>query len=147
MCAIFVSFTYVDGQMRGVGVVFSRFLEVSVDLGVVIGMAMVFFYAVLGGMKGITYTQVAQYCILMFAYMVTAIFISILLTGHAIPSWACAAGRRDRHTDRGGEAVSLLAKLDAPHRAGLCALRRVKDLLTSSASPPRSWSARQACPT
>src|SRR5512139_1861481 len=85
VCAIFVSFTYVAGQMRGVGIVFSRFLEVDINLGVVIGMAIVFFYAVLGGMKGITYTQVAQYCVLIFAYMVPAIFISILLTGNAIP--------------------------------------------------------------
>jgi cation/acetate symporter len=85
VCAIFVSFTYVAGQMRGVGIVFSRFLEVPINLGVVIGMAIVFFYAVLGGMKGITYTQVAQYCVLIFAYMVPAIFISILLTGHTLP--------------------------------------------------------------
>lgn len=84
-CAIFISFTYVAGQMRGVGVVFSRFLEVEVEWGVVIGMVMVFFYAVLGGMKGITYTQVAQYCVLIFAYMVPAIFISIQLTNNAIP--------------------------------------------------------------
>ena len=85
VCAVFVSFTYVAGQMRGVGIVFSRFLEVDINLGVVIGMAIVFFYAVLGGMKGITYTQVAQYCVLIFAYMVPAIFISILLTGHTLP--------------------------------------------------------------
>jgi cation/acetate symporter len=85
ICALFVSFTYVAGQMRGVGVVFSRFLEVQIEWGVVIGMAIVFFYAVLGGMKGITYTQVAQYCVLIFAFMVPAIFISIQLTGHAIP--------------------------------------------------------------
>ena len=85
VCAIFVSFTYVAGQMRGVGIVFSRFLEVDINTGVIIGMAIVFFYAVLGGMKGITYTQVAQYCVLIFAYMVPAIFISILLTGHFIP--------------------------------------------------------------
>ncbi|MCJ7453160.1 MAG: VC_2705 family sodium/solute symporter, partial [Steroidobacteraceae bacterium] len=85
VCAIFVSFTYVAGQMRGVGIVFSRFLEVPINLGVIIGMAIVFFYAVLGGMKGITYTQVAQYCVLIFAYMVPAIFISILLTGHTLP--------------------------------------------------------------
>jgi cation/acetate symporter len=85
VCAIFVSFTYVAGQMRGVGIVFSRFLEVPINLGVIIGMAIVFFYAVLGGMKGITYTQVAQYCVLIFAYMVPAIFISILLTGHTVP--------------------------------------------------------------
>jgi len=85
VCAIFVSFTYVAGQMRGVGVVFSRFLEVDINLGVLIGMGIVFFYAVLGGMKGITYTQVAQYCVLIFAYMVPAVFISIMLTGNAIP--------------------------------------------------------------
>jgi len=84
-CAIFVSFTYVAGQMRGVGVVFARFLEVDIDLGVVIGMAIVFFYAVMGGMKGITYTQVAQYCVLIFAFMVPAIFVSLMLTGSPIP--------------------------------------------------------------
>ena len=84
-CAIFVSFTYVAGQMQGVGIVFSRFLEVDVSVGVLIGMAIVFFYAVLGGMKGITYTQVAQYCVLIFAYMVPAIFISILMTGNPVP--------------------------------------------------------------
>ncbi|MGB3850548.1 MAG: sodium:solute symporter family protein [Tunicatimonas sp.] len=85
VCALFVSFTYVAGQMRGVGVVFSRFLQVDINWGVVIGMAIVFFYAVLGGMKGITYTQVAQYCVLIFAFMVPAIFISLQLTGHAVP--------------------------------------------------------------
>ena len=85
VCALFVSFTYVAGQMRGVGVVFSRFLQVDITWGVVIGMAIVFFYAVLGGMKGITYTQVAQYCVLIFAFMVPAIFISLQLTGHAVP--------------------------------------------------------------
>ena len=85
ICLIFVSFTYVAGQMRGVGIVFSRFLEVDINLGVIIGMAIVFFYAVLGGMKGITYTQVAQYCVLIFAYLVPAIFISILITGNPIP--------------------------------------------------------------
>jgi cation/acetate symporter len=85
VCVIFISFTYVAGQMRGVGVVFSRFLQVDVNTGVFIGMIIVFFYAVMGGMKGITYTQVAQYCVLIFAFMVPAIFISIMLTGHAIP--------------------------------------------------------------
>jgi cation/acetate symporter len=85
VCAIFVSFTYVAGQMRGVGVVFSRFLEVDVNVGIVIGMFIVFFYAVLGGMKGITYTQVAQYCVLIFAFMVPAVFISLLMTGNPIP--------------------------------------------------------------
>ncbi|RMG25255.1 MAG: cation acetate symporter, partial [Methanobacteriota archaeon] len=85
ICAIFVSFTYVAGQMRGVGIVFSRFLEVPINTGVIIGMAIVFFYAVLGGMKGITYTQVAQYCVLIIAYLLPAIFISILMTGNPIP--------------------------------------------------------------
>lgn len=85
VCAILISFTYVAGQMRGVGVVFSRFLEVPIDIGVVIGMAVVFFYAVLGGMKGITYTQVAQYVVLIFAYLVPAIFISLMITGNPIP--------------------------------------------------------------
>ena len=85
LCLIFISFTYVAGQMRGVGIVFSRFLEVDINLGVIIGMCIVFFYAVLGGMKGITYTQVAQYCVLIFAYLVPAIFISILMTGNPIP--------------------------------------------------------------
>lgn len=85
VCAIFISFTYVAGQMRGVGIVFSRFLEVNINTGVYIGMAIVFMYAVLGGMKGITYTQVAQYCVLIFAYMVPAIFLSIMITGHAVP--------------------------------------------------------------
>ncbi len=84
-CAIVVSFVYVCGQMQGAGIVFSRFLEVDITTGVVIGMAIVFFYAVLGGMKGITYTQVAQYCVLIFAFMVPAIFISILMTGKVIP--------------------------------------------------------------
>jgi len=84
-CALFISFTYVAGQMRGVGIVFSRYLEVDIETGVLIGMTIVFFYAVLGGMKGITYTQVAQYCVLIFAFMVPAIFISIQLTGNPIP--------------------------------------------------------------
>lgn len=85
LCLIFISFTYIAGQMRGVGIVFSRFLEVDINLGVVIGMFIVFFYAVMGGMKGITYTQVAQYCVLIFAYLVPAIFISILVTGNPVP--------------------------------------------------------------
>lgn len=85
VCVIFISFTYVAGQMRGVGIVFSRYLEVNIETGVVIGMAIVFFYSVLGGMKGITYTQVAQYCVMIFAYMVPAIFISIMITGNPIP--------------------------------------------------------------
>jgi len=107
-CAVFVSFTYVAGQMRGVGLVFSRFLEVPIDLGVVIGMGIVFFYAVLGGMKGITYTQVAQYCVLIFAYMVPAIFISILMTGNPIPQ----IGFGGMET---GSGTYLLDKLDGLH--------------------------------
>jgi cation/acetate symporter len=104
-CAIFVSFTYVAGQMRGTGVVFSRFLEVDVNTGVVIGMVIVLFYAVLGGMKGITYTQVAQYCVLIFAYLVPAIFISIMLTGNPVPQLGLAS-------DAVGESVGLVQKLD-----------------------------------
>ena len=103
ICLIFVSFTYVAGQMRGVGIVFSRFLEVEVTVGLAIGMGVVFVYAVLGGMKGITYTQVAQYCVLIFAYTVPAIFIAIQITGSAIPQLAFGG-------DVGG--VSLLDKLD-----------------------------------
>lgn len=109
ICAIFVSFTYVAGQMRGTGVVFSRFLEVDVDTGVYIGMAVVFFYAVLGGMKGITYTQVAQYCVLIFAYLVPAIFISIMLTGNPVPQLGMAG-------NAAGETVGLVEKLDGLSR-------------------------------
>ena len=109
VCAVFVSFTYVAGQMRGVGIVFSRFLNVDVTLGVLIGMGIVFFYAVLGGMKGITYTQVAQYCVLIFAYLVPAIFISILITGNPIPQLGIGA------VDDSG--VYLLDKLNGLHRA------------------------------
>ncbi|MEQ6118521.1 sodium:solute symporter family protein [Reichenbachiella sp. MALMAid0571] len=107
ICAIFVSFTYVAGQMRGVGVVFSRFLEVDVNVGVLIGMVIVFFYAVLGGMKGITYTQVAQYCVLIFAFMVPAIFISILMTGNPIPQLGFGGTLSD--------GTYLLDKLDGLH--------------------------------
>lgn len=85
ICVIFISFTYVAGQMRGVGIVFSRYLEVGINAGVFIGMAIVFFYAVLGGMKGITYTQVAQYCVMIIAYLIPAIFMSMLITGNPIP--------------------------------------------------------------
>lgn len=85
VCLIFISFTYIAGQMRGVGIVFSRFLEVDIVTGLMIGMGIVFVYAVLGGMKGITYTQVAQYCVLIFAYTVPAIFISLQITGNPIP--------------------------------------------------------------
>ena len=108
VCAIFVSFTYVAGQMRGVGIVFSRFLEVDVNAGVYIGMAIVFFYAVLGGMKGITYTQVAQYCVLIFAYLVPAIFLSLLITGNPIPQ--LGLGGLDQATG-----TSLLARLNGLH--------------------------------
>ncbi len=106
LCAIFICFTYVAGQMRGVGVVFSRFLEVDITTGVLVGMAVVFFYTVLGGMKGITYTQVAQYCVLIFAYLVPAIFISILVTGHVLPQTGFGATLTD------GSGVYLLEKLD-----------------------------------
>ncbi|WP_461537026.1 sodium:solute symporter family protein [Spongorhabdus nitratireducens] len=85
ICVIFISFTYVAGQMRGVGIVFSRYLELDITSGVIVGMAIVFFYAVLGGMKGITYTQVAQYCVMIFAFMVPAIYISMMITGNPIP--------------------------------------------------------------
>ncbi|MDF2156287.1 sodium:solute symporter family protein [Algoriphagus sp. CAU 1675] len=104
VCALFISFTYVAGQMRGVGIVFSRYLEVPIEWGVVIGMCIVFFYAVLGGMKGITYTQVAQYCVLIFAYMVPAIFISMQLTGNPIPQLGLGGDLAD--------GTPLLAKLD-----------------------------------
>ncbi|MDT7830152.1 sodium:solute symporter family protein [Pricia sp. S334] len=106
ICALIVSFTYVAGQMRGVGVVFSRFLEVDINTGVIIGMVIVLFYAVLGGMKGITYTQVAQYCVLIFAFMVPAIFISIQMTGNPIPQ----LGMGD--TLNNGSGTYLLDKLD-----------------------------------
>ena len=104
-CALIVSFTYVAGQMRGVGVVFSRFLEVEINTGVIIGMIIVLFYAVLGGMKGITYTQVAQYCVLIFAFMVPAIFISIQMTGNPIPQLGMGS-------TVAGEDVYLLDKLN-----------------------------------
>ena len=106
VCALVVSFTYVAGQMRGVGVVFSRFLEVDINTGVIIGMVIVLFYAVLGGMKGITYTQVAQYCVLIFAFMVPAIFISIQMTGNPIPQLGMGSTLND------GSGVYLLEKLD-----------------------------------
>ncbi len=109
ICAVIVSFTYVAGQMRGVGVVFARFLEVSINTGVYIGMIVVFFYAVLGGMKGITYTQVAQYCILIFAYMVPAFFISFQLTGNVIPQIGFGGTLAD------GSGTYLLEKLNQLH--------------------------------
>ncbi|MCC5871108.1 MAG: cation acetate symporter [Gammaproteobacteria bacterium] len=98
ICLIFISFTYVAGQMRGVGIVFSRFLEVDVTTGLLIGMAVVFFYAVLGGMKGITYTQVAQYCVLIFAYTVPAVFIALQMTGNPIPQLAFGSTLNDGST-------------------------------------------------
>ncbi|MDG1974306.1 MAG: cation acetate symporter [Flavobacteriaceae bacterium] len=104
VCALIISFTYVAGQMRGVGLVFSRYLEVDINTGVVIGMAIVLFYAVLGGMKGITYTQVAQYCVLIFAFMVPAIFISIQMTGNPIPQLGFGS--------EGQDGIYLLDKLD-----------------------------------
>ncbi|MEQ6123215.1 sodium:solute symporter family protein [Pseudotenacibaculum sp. MALMAid0570] len=107
-CALLVSFTYVAGQMQGVGIVFSRFLEVDITTGVIIGMIIVLFYAVLGGMKGITYTQVAQYCVLIFAFMVPAIFISIQMTNNPIPQLGFGGA------DESG--MYLLDKLDGLHR-------------------------------
>jgi cation/acetate symporter len=111
VCAIFVSFTYVAGQMRGVGIVFSRFLDVDINNGVLIGMGIVFFYAVLGGMKGITYTQVAQYCLLIFAYLVPAIFISLVMTGNVIPQVGFGSTVSD------GSGQHLLERLDGLHQA------------------------------
>src|SRR5690606_36299671 len=105
ICLIFISFTYVAGQMRGVGIVFSRFLEIDVTMGLVVGMGVVLVYAVLGGMKGITYTQVAQYCVLIFAYTVPAAFIAFQLTGNPVPQLAFGG-------DLPGAGTSLLAKLD-----------------------------------
>jgi cation/acetate symporter len=110
LCAIFVSFTYVAGQMRGVGIVFSHFLHVSINMGVIIGMIIVFIYAVLGGMKGITYTQVAQYCVLIFAFLVPAVFISILLTNNPIPQLGFGSTLAD------DPEMHLLEKLDALNR-------------------------------
>ena len=107
-CALIISFTYVAGQMRGVGLVFSRYLEVDINTGVVIGMAIVLFYAVLGGMKGITYTQVAQYCVLIFAFMVPAIFISMQMTGNPIPQLGFGS--------EGSDGIYLLEKLDGLSR-------------------------------
>jgi cation/acetate symporter len=108
ICAIFVSFTYVAGQMRGVGVVFSRFLEVDVNTGVLIGMAIVFFYATLGGMKGITYTQVAQYCVMIVAYLVPAFFLSAMMTDSFLPQIGFFGNVK-------GTEISLLDKLDGLH--------------------------------
>ncbi len=110
VCAIVVSFTYVAGQMRGVGLVFSRFLEVDINTGVIIGTVIVFFYAIMGGMKGITYTQVAQYCVLIFAYMVPAIFISLNMTGSIFPQLGFIGDVND------GSGMALLDKLDGLHR-------------------------------
>jgi cation/acetate symporter len=106
LCALLVSFTYIAGQMRGVGLVFSRFLEVDINTGVIIGMIIVLIYAVIGGMKGITYTQVAQYCVLIFAFMVPAVFISIQMTGNPIPQLGFGGQLSD------GSGVFLLDKLD-----------------------------------
>ena len=106
ICLIVASVTYVIGQMRGVGVAFGRFLEVPFEIGVYVGMGIVFIYAVLGGMKGITYTQIAQYCVLIFAYTVPAIFISLNLTGHFLPQVGLGSTMAD------GSGVALLEKLD-----------------------------------
>lgn len=107
ICALIVSFTYVAGQMRGVGIVFSQFLQVDINVGVIIGMAVVLVFAFLGGMKGITYTQVAQYCVLIFAFMVPAIFISIQMTGNVIPQIGMGGTLED--------GTYLLEKLDHLH--------------------------------
>nr|WP_298897620.1 sodium:solute symporter family protein [uncultured Altererythrobacter sp.] len=106
ICLIFISFTYIAGQMRGVGIVFSRFLDVPILWGVIIGMGIVFFYAVLGGMKGITYTQVAQYCVLIFAYMVPAFFLSFMITGNPIPQLGLGSQVSD------GSGIHVLEKLN-----------------------------------
>ena len=106
ICLIFVSFTYIAGQMRGVGIVFSRFLDVPITMGVIIGMGIVFVYAVLGGMKGITYTQVAQYCVLIFAYMVPAFFLSFMITGNPIPQLGLGSQVAD------GSGLYVLEKLN-----------------------------------
>jgi len=105
ICALFVSFTYIAGQMKGVGVAFSGFLGVQFEVGIIIGMVIVFFYAVLGGMKGVTYTQVAQYCVLIFAYTVPAIFMSMIITGNPIPQLGFIG-------TTAGTDVSMLAKLN-----------------------------------
>ena len=106
ICLLFISFTYIAGQMRGVGIVFSRFLEVDIDTGVVVGMAIVFVYAVMGGMKGITYTQVAQYCVLIFAFLVPAVFLSIMWTDNPIPQLGFGSRLND------GSGLTVLQKLD-----------------------------------
>ena len=105
ICALFVSFTYIAGQMSGVGIAFSRFLGVDFNTGILFGMAIVFVYAVLGGMKGVTYTQVAQYVVLIFAYTVPAIFISLMLTSNPVPQLGFIGNLR-------GEDISMLQKLD-----------------------------------
>lgn len=109
ICAILICFTYIAGQMRGVGVVFSRFLEVDIATGVIIGAIIVFFYTVLGGMKGITYTQVAQYIVLMFAYIVPAVFLSLMMTGHVLPQTGFGATIADGVP---GSGQFLLERLD-----------------------------------
>lgn len=120
LCALLISFTYIAAQMRGVGIVFSRFLEIPVNTGVVVGMFVVFFYAVLGGMKGVTYTQVAQYCILIVAYMIPAIFISIMLTGNPVPFFgfgsSISSGGAELIGDATAQGRHLLEVLNGLHR-------------------------------
>ena len=106
VCLIFISFTYIAGQMRGVGIVFSQFLQVDITMGVILGMGIVFVYAVLGGMKGITYTQVAQYCVLITAYLVPAFFISFMLTDNPVPQLGLGSELND------GSGMHVLQKLD-----------------------------------
>jgi cation/acetate symporter len=130
VCAIFVSFTYVAGQMRGVGIVFARFLEVDIDVGVAIGMVVVFIYSTLGGMKGITWTQVAQYWVLITAFLVPAIAISFMLTGNPIPQLGMGSSLR-------GESISLLEKLDQIHRD--LGFASYTDAFAAGAPAPGGW--------
>ena len=140
---IVVSFTYVAGQMRGVGIVFSQFLDVPIDWGVGIGMGVVFLYAVLGGMKGITYTQVAQYCVLIFAYLVPAIFISLLVTGIAVRSSGSVPSSRT------GPACPCSRSSTGPSSSwdSRRIPRRARRRSTCSQSRSRSCSAQRACRT
>jgi cation/acetate symporter len=109
ICAIFICMTYIMGQMRGVGIVFSRLFDIEIWMGVIIGAGIVFFYAGLGGMKGITYTQVAQYCVMVFAYTIPVFFISLIITGNAIPQFGLVG---DYLKDGAENAVPLIDKIN-----------------------------------
>jgi cation/acetate symporter len=109
ICAIFICMTYIMGQMRGVGIVFSRLFDIEIWMGVIIGAGIVFFYAGLGGMKGITYTQVAQYCVMVFAYTIPVFFISLIITGNAIPQFGLVG---DYVKDGAENAVPLIDKIN-----------------------------------